>query len=133
MKLADWLDAKDIGYAEMARLIGASNAAVVRRHALGERIPDREMMRRYYDATSGAVTANDFYGLGVKAGEAVEHGERVGEGAFEARVGAAGGVAAQGAGVDERVGHQPSPVTATQPRLGATVRRVHSERRGSSK
>lgn len=62
MKLADWLRANDVNFAEFGRRIGRSTEAV-RRYANDERIPDRDTMPAVVRETSGHVTANDFYPL----------------------------------------------------------------------
>ena len=60
MKLADWLKANDVNFAEFGRRIERS-AQAVRRYANDERIPDRDTMPAIVRETDGAVTANDFY------------------------------------------------------------------------
>jgi hypothetical protein len=62
MTLKDWLAANDKNNAEFGSLIGRT-AEAVRRYAAGERIPDRETMPLIVEATSGDVTANDFFGI----------------------------------------------------------------------
>jgi transcriptional regulator with XRE-family HTH domain len=62
MTLKEWLSEHDVAVAEFAARIGRT-AEAVRRYASGERIPDKSTMPLIADATSGAVTANDFFGI----------------------------------------------------------------------
>lgn len=62
MKLADWQETHAVTDTDMARQIGVSQAAVTR-YRRGERIPEAAIMARIVDATAGAVTPNDFYGV----------------------------------------------------------------------
>lgn len=62
MKLADWLVTQNVTDTDMARQLGVSQAAVTR-YRRGERIPEAAIMTRIVDATAGAVTPNDFYGV----------------------------------------------------------------------
>lgn len=62
MQLKDWLEKHGVNNADFGRKIDRS-AEAVRRYANGERIPDRETMPLIVDATAGAVTANDFFGI----------------------------------------------------------------------
>jgi transcriptional regulator with XRE-family HTH domain len=85
MKLADWLKANDVSFAEFGRRIGRSTEAV-RRYANEERIPDRDTMPAVARETRGLVTANDFYPLEHppvdavdSAGEDVRSPDKAGE------------------------------------------------------
>lgn len=69
MKLKDWLDREEISNATFAAKIERTSEAV-RRYASGERVPDKETMPKIFDATGGAVTANDFFDLGSEASAA---------------------------------------------------------------
>lgn len=63
MKLPSYLKSKKLTQAAFARLIGESPQNI-QRYVSGKRIPsDEEIMRRIFEATGGAVTANDFYNL----------------------------------------------------------------------
>ncbi len=62
MKLADWLDAKNISHQEFGDRIGKSQAAVSR-YASGKRMPDEETLIKIFEVTGGDVTPNDFVAL----------------------------------------------------------------------
>jgi len=62
MTLKDWMASNETNVSQLARRIGRSPEAV-RRYAAGERIPDRDTMPLIADATGGAVTPNDFFGI----------------------------------------------------------------------
>lgn len=62
MTLKEWLAARDMSLADFAGKIGRTSESV-RRYANGDRIPDKETMPLIASATSGAVTANDFFGI----------------------------------------------------------------------
>jgi hypothetical protein len=64
MKLADYLAAHNLSYAEFARMIHAKGKDTVRRYATG-RIPQEPYMTRIAEATGGKVTANDFFGISL--------------------------------------------------------------------
>lgn len=59
MKLASWLEEKNINRRDFAGRIGVSEVAVTR-YLNGDRIPRRAHMLRIAEVTSGEVTANDF-------------------------------------------------------------------------
>jgi DNA-binding transcriptional regulator YdaS (Cro superfamily) len=61
MKLIDYLNAHDIGFAEFARRIGGVSRMTVQRYANGARMPRPDAMVRIIAATDGAVTPNDFF------------------------------------------------------------------------
>jgi len=76
MKLADWLKSNDLSPEEFgAKIENCENddqrkvaAKRVRRYCLPRenaesRIPRTDTMARIVEATAGAVTANDFYGI----------------------------------------------------------------------
>lgn len=76
MRLAEWLSKPGHNPKALAEQIGTSEASV-RRYASGDRIPVSEVMRRIYQVTGGAVTANDFYGLeadGARCGSDADSG-----------------------------------------------------------
>ena len=64
MTLQDWLTAQDLSPAAFARKIGKPQATV-QRYVSGKRIPQPEEMALIVKETGGAVTANDFYGIGA--------------------------------------------------------------------
>ena len=66
MTLATYLVLAEIGDADFAKKIGSKRYSVYR-WRVGDRIPDREFMRKIREATNGAVTANDFYDEPEKA------------------------------------------------------------------
>ena len=62
MKLSDYLSRHGITDTEFAERIGCDRTTVLRWR--NEKVlPEREQMRRIGEATGGAVTANDFYGM----------------------------------------------------------------------
>lgn len=62
MKLRTYLEEKNIKAREFATNVGLSLPAVYK-YLNGERTPDKETMPRIVAATSGQVTANDFYDI----------------------------------------------------------------------
>ena len=60
MKLADYLDERNLTHSDMARRIGTSTEAV-RRYANGLRLPKPEIMGRIIETTEGVVEHADFY------------------------------------------------------------------------
>lgn len=62
MRLKDWLKINGITGKEFAKKLSVDEQTVSR-YCVGKRIPDPDVMRRIAEHTSGAVTANDFYGL----------------------------------------------------------------------
>lgn len=64
MTLADYLRANEVSDAAFARLIGVERQAVGR-YRTGERFPEKAILHKIFEATNGAVTANDFAGLPV--------------------------------------------------------------------
>lgn len=62
MTLTDYLQRSGTTLAQLADQLGC-NRGMLSRIARGRQIPRPDLMRRIYDATQGAVTANDFYGL----------------------------------------------------------------------
>lgn len=65
MTLDDWMTQENVSDADFARGIERTPQAV-NRYRKGERIPDRETMPRIVAFTKGAVTPNDFFGVGAK-------------------------------------------------------------------
>jgi hypothetical protein len=61
-KLSEYLQTQGVSETDMARQIGVSQVAV-NRYRRGERIPEAAIMARIVQATDGAVTPNDFYGV----------------------------------------------------------------------
>ena len=69
MQLSTFLQVAGISRTEFARRLGVKYTTVYRWMTEGpeRRVPDPESMRRIFAASSGAVTANDFYDLGAIA------------------------------------------------------------------
>jgi DNA-binding transcriptional regulator YdaS (Cro superfamily) len=63
MRLEEWKRARGLVDVEIARLVGASQAAV-NRWLNGVRTPSPKMQRAIFVATDGWVTANDWLRLG---------------------------------------------------------------------
>lgn len=72
MTLDDWRLDQGLSYNRLAEMLSTANQEVkvetVRRWCLPEdaplaRMPDREMLRRIFTVTGGAVGPNDFVGL----------------------------------------------------------------------
>jgi hypothetical protein len=70
MKFRDWMAIENLTYDQAAARLGVSNGTVARRYALGLALPNRQMMRRIFDATNGLVRPDDFYDLGSDDGVA---------------------------------------------------------------
>ena len=64
MTLHEYLNLKGMTDAAFADLIGATQPTVFRLRKKGQ-IPSRDLMASIFNATNGAVTANDFFGLGI--------------------------------------------------------------------
>lgn len=62
MQLADYLTQHGISDAAFARSIGVERQAVWR-YRLGVRFPEKPILLKIFEATEGAVTANDFAGI----------------------------------------------------------------------
>lgn len=62
MRLSDFLDQKQLTNAAFGARIGVSRQTVLR-YRRGDRIPGKAEMALISEATAGAVTANDFYGV----------------------------------------------------------------------
>ena len=60
MKLGKFLDERGLTHGEFGEQVGASTEAV-RLWASGQRIPKKKFMEKIANATTGSVTANDFY------------------------------------------------------------------------
>lgn len=77
MTLSDWLVQNKLSPTDFAKRIGKPQATVSR-YAAGKRIPEPETMKVIVEATEGAVTPNDFYGLAPPITPIQEaHGEDV--------------------------------------------------------
>jgi hypothetical protein len=59
MTLADYLARNALSVDDFAHEVGI-NAVSVRRYMAGARLPRRKILQRIMEATSGAVTPNDF-------------------------------------------------------------------------
>jgi transcriptional regulator with XRE-family HTH domain len=66
MTLDQWLRDQGMTEAEFARRIECAQATV-NRYRQRQRMPSPEKMRRIWQATEGAVTANDFAGIEAAA------------------------------------------------------------------
>lgn len=62
MNIDSYIRSNGITATEFATRCGISPSNISKYRA-GKLIPTQDVMRRIYDATGGAVTANDFYGL----------------------------------------------------------------------
>ncbi len=62
MKLAEWIEAKEISHQEFGDRIGKSQAAISR-YASGKRMPDEDTLIKIFKETDGDVTPNDFVAL----------------------------------------------------------------------
>jgi len=62
MTLADYLKDQKLTDAAFARAIGVERQAVGR-YRSGVRFPEKPILQKIYEATNGAVTANDFAGI----------------------------------------------------------------------
>ena len=62
MTLEQFLSAQKLSLAEFGRRIGSPTESV-RRYRNHDHIPAREQMEKIFEATSGLVTPNDFYGI----------------------------------------------------------------------
>lgn len=67
MTLHDWLNLNGVSCSEFARKSGINQRQDVWKYARGRSIPSAVNMALIFRATSGAVTPNDFYGLGTDA------------------------------------------------------------------
>ena len=66
MTLNEYKNQNEMSYGQLAELLGASHAAVVRRWCLRPTHPDRMIpstafMKKIHDLTEGSVQPNDFY------------------------------------------------------------------------
>lgn len=64
--LDHWMRDNDVTDQAFGELVGVDRATICR-YRLGRRMPNAEMMRRIHEATRGAVTPNDFVGVGERA------------------------------------------------------------------
>jgi 7-cyano-7-deazaguanine reductase len=62
MKLAEWLKQNSVTADDFAARISVNRLSVYR-YQNGERVPNKELMRRIFEQTHGSVTANDFYDI----------------------------------------------------------------------
>jgi transcriptional regulator with XRE-family HTH domain len=62
MQLADYLKANGISDDDFSKKIGVSRQSV-HRYKTFDRIPEKPVLARIFDETSGAVTPNDFFQL----------------------------------------------------------------------
>lgn len=62
MKLNDFLEEGGTSMGQFAQLVGTTTATISR-VADGIVVPRRDLMKRIYEATEGAVTPNDLVGL----------------------------------------------------------------------
>ena len=69
MTLAQYLQSNEISFSEFARRIGTPHARTVERYVKGSRIPSGRMMAAIDKATSGVVTASDFFEPALEASE----------------------------------------------------------------
>lgn len=70
MNLAEYLQANGLSEAEFAEKIETSQSAVNR--YCGERVPQRDVMRKIIQVTGGLVTPNDWYRSELLAAGAVQ-------------------------------------------------------------
>ena len=63
MTLNEWLRASTTKDKDFAKLIGVSRVTLFRLKT-GRRRPDSALMEKIFNATSGAVTPNDIFGIG---------------------------------------------------------------------
>ena len=69
MTLEQFLSERKLSLAEFARRIGSTTESV-RRYRNHYHIPTREWMAKIVKETGGLVTANDFYGIETRDGDA---------------------------------------------------------------
>jgi transcriptional regulator with XRE-family HTH domain len=60
MSLSFYLEKHQLSYEEFGALIGVTGTTVYR-YVKGDRLPTRKVMAKIANATSGKITANDFY------------------------------------------------------------------------
>ena len=61
MRLADYVKQSNMSQAEIAALVGVTEAAMSR--YMRDRVPSPDVMQRIIEVTDGAVTPNDFFAL----------------------------------------------------------------------
>lgn len=66
MTLEAYLDKHSLTNVAFAAMVGADQSTIQRMRK-GTQVPSKELMARIFDVTHGAVQANDFFGLPVKA------------------------------------------------------------------
>lgn len=69
MQLSTYLENSNLSDAKFAEIIDVDRSSVSRMRR-GLHIPNRDVMQRIFDATNGAVTANDFFGIPAPASDA---------------------------------------------------------------
>ena len=62
MKLAKYLEDRNLTDAAFARAIGVERQAIGR-YKSGDRFPEKPILLRIFEETGGLVTANDFAGI----------------------------------------------------------------------
>lgn len=71
MTLEEWLITNGVSLSEFARKSGITQRQDVWKYVRGRAIPSATNMALIFKATNGAVTPNDFYGLGNENAQAV--------------------------------------------------------------
>lgn len=71
MTLSEWLSKNKLTYTEFAKLAGLPRAQYAWKYATGIAVPSVVNMKLIFRATNGAVTPNDFYGLGTDNAQTV--------------------------------------------------------------
>lgn len=69
MKLAEYMRSSAISDEAFAALVGDCTPHAVKKWFYEERVPRPEQMRRIFEVTNGAVTPNDFIGVGPDASD----------------------------------------------------------------
>lgn len=64
MTLSQWLDAHEISPTAFGRRLGFRSRSTIFRYLNGHRAPSIEVQRLIFAATDGAVTPNDWAGIG---------------------------------------------------------------------
>ena len=73
MRFDDWMNVTKTPNARFGEKLGASGETV-RRYRSGERMPDTKTMALIFDLTDGAVTPNDWAGVGPRSATAAQSG-----------------------------------------------------------
>lgn len=77
MRLATYLEKRELTDAAFARLIGVERQAVGR-YKVGDRFPETPILLKIYEVTDGKVTANDFAGISEDVPAAPAETEKAG-------------------------------------------------------